>query len=103
MNTMFDWKKPTFEMVIWEWSKELLDEFVHYHSAIGQVVIMVKYDIGWDDESINFDELKCQIITDLSQKGYEHTVDYLIMHIPNIVRNSDNSDINPNQLDLFHE
>ena len=79
---MFDWKKPTYEMVI-----------------------------KWDDEGINFDELKCRIITDLSQRGYEHTVDYLIMHIPNIMRNlnldsirSDSKkDSSSNQLDFFHE
>ena len=101
MNAMFDWKKPTFQMIIWEWSKELLDEFIMYHSSVGQVVIMVKAD-----ENINladFDILKCQIITDLSQRGYEHTVDYIIMHIPNIMRNGGKKDSNSNQLDFFHE
>lgn len=100
MNTMFDWKKPTFQMIIWEWSKELLDEFIMYHSSVGQVVIMVKAD-----ENINladFDVLKCQIITDLSQRGYEHTVDYIIMHIPNIVGNRGKKNNDSVQLDLFH-
>ena len=73
MNTMFDWKTPTYEMVI-----------------------------KWDDEGINFDELKSQIITDLSQRGYEHTVDYIIMHIPNIVGNRGKKNNDSVQLDLFH-
>ena len=101
MNTMFDWKKPTFQMIIWEWSKELLDEFIMYHSSVGQVVIMVKAD-----ENINladFDELKCQIITDLSQRGYEHTVEYIIMHIHHSIKKYNDEDIDPNQLELFHE
>ena len=97
---MFDWKKPTFQMLIWEWSKELLDEFISYHSSVGQVVIMVKAD-----ENINladFDVLTSQIITDLSQRGYEHTVDYIIMHIPNIVGNGGKKNNDSDQLDLFH-
>ena len=73
MNTMFDWKKPTYEMVI-----------------------------KWDDEGINFDELKSNIIANLSQKRYEHTIDYLIMHIPNIVGNRGKKNNDSVQLDLFH-
>ena len=74
MNTMFDWKKPTYEMVI-----------------------------KWDDEGINFDELKSNIIANLSQKRYEHTIDYLIMHIHHSINKYNDEDIDPNQLDLFHE
>tara|TARA_Y100000004_G_scaffold131507_1_gene148405 strand:- start:199 stop:423 length:225 start_codon:yes stop_codon:yes gene_type:complete len=74
MSAMFDWKNPTYEMVI-----------------------------KWNDEGINFDEMKSNIIANLSQKGYEHTIDYLIMHIHHSIKKCNDEDIDLNQLDLFHE
>lgn len=90
---MFDWKKPTVQMLgRWQpWHKGHQELFKRCWSIKGQVVIMVR-DVhgasggeGQDDNPFNFDQVKNDIIQGLSQDGFENTVDYLIMHVPNIV------------------
>jgi len=98
---MFDWQKPTVEMLgRWQpWHDGHTALFERAHAITGQVVIMVR-DVGGimgvdaganrtdtkqTDNPFDFDEVKSKIIQGLSKHGYENTVDYVIMHVPNIV------------------
>jgi hypothetical protein len=97
---MFDWKKPTVEMLgRWQpWHDGHTELFKRCLSITGQVCIMVR-DVGGivgedagggrtaaqTDNPFNFDEVKSNIIQGLSKHGFENTIDYVIMHVPNIV------------------
>ena len=75
-----DRRKPTVQMLgrFQPWHEGHRELFKRSHGKTGQVVIMVR-DTGerWFDQP--------DIIVDLLGHGYEYDVDYIIMHVPNIV------------------
>ena len=75
-----DRRKPTVQMLgrFQPWHEGHRELFKRAHGKTGQVVIMVR-DTGerWFDQP--------DIIVDLLGHGYEYDVDYIIMHVPNIV------------------
>ena len=97
---MFNNQKPTVQMLgRWQpWHDGHTALFKKCLDITGQVCIMVR-DVGGiigedagdgrtvkqDDNPFNFDEVKANIIKGLSVHGYENTVDYVVMEVPNIV------------------
>lgn len=97
---MFDWKKPTTQMLgRWQpWHDGHTALFEKALAETGQVVIMIR-DVGGivgndagagrtvpqDDNPFNVDEVKKNIRVGLLQAGYEYGDKYIIMDVPNIV------------------
>jgi hypothetical protein len=90
---MFDWKKPTVQMLgRWQpWHKGHQELFKRAVAKTGQVAIQVR-DVhgasggdGQDDNPFNWDTV-CQNIADgLAEDDFQRGVDYEIMLVPNIV------------------
>ena len=90
---MFDWKKPTVQMLgRWQpWHKGHQELFKRAVAKTGQVAIQVR-DVhgasggdGQDDNPFNWDAV-CQNIADgLAEDDFQRGVDYEIMLVPNIV------------------
>jgi hypothetical protein len=75
-----DRRKPTVQMLgrYQPWHEGHRELFKRAHAKTGQVAIMVRdTGEGWFDQP--------SIIVDLKNHGYEYDVDYIIMHVPNIV------------------
>jgi ATP sulfurylase len=75
-----DRRKPTVQMLgrFQPWHQGHRELFKRAHAKTGQVVIMVRdTGEGWFDQP--------DLIADLKNHGYEYDVDYIIMHVPNIV------------------
>ena len=75
-----DRRKPTVQMLgrYQPWHEGHRELFKRAHAKTGQVAIMVRdTGEGWFDQP--------SIIDDLKNHGYEYDVDYIIMHVPNIV------------------
>ena len=90
---MFDWKKPTVQMLgRWQpWHEGHRALFLRSVAKTGQVIIQVR-DVegvsGGDDQDDNpFDwDLVCfNIEQDLKECGYSRGIEYEIMLVPNIV------------------
>lgn len=93
----FDWKKPTVQMLgRWQpWHEGHRELFKRCHAKTGQVLIMVRdvpVDIeanefvpGQDDNPFDFKEVVKRIVFDLTQEGFTHNEDFLVMQVPNIV------------------
>ena len=97
---MFDWKKPTTEMLgRWQpWHPGHTALFKKAFAETGQVVIMVR-DVGGivgedagagrtvtqNDNPFDFLTVKENIIRGLAQEGFNYNEDYIIMEVPNIV------------------
>jgi nicotinamide mononucleotide adenylyltransferase len=90
---MFDWKKPTVQMLgRWQpWHKGHQELFKRAITKTGQVAIQVRDVHGTsggdrqDDNPFKWDDV-CQNISDsLSKDGFKKGVDYEIMLVPNIV------------------
>ena len=88
----FDWKKPTVQMLgRWQpWHPGHRALFERCVTKTGQVAIQVR-DVegasggdGQDDNPFNFEDVKTNIIKDLSDK-YTYGQEYTIMLVPNIV------------------
>ena len=75
-----DRRKPTVQMLgrFQPWHQGHRELFKRAHAKTGQVVIMVRdTGEGWFDQP--------DLIVDLKNHGYEYDVDYIIMHVPNII------------------
>lgn len=100
IKKMFDWKKPTTEMLgRWQpWHDGHTELFKRSHAETGQVVIMIR-DVGGivgqdagagrtakqDDNPFDYDEVVNNIQEGLLKAGFTHNEDYIVMMVPNIV------------------
>ena len=91
---MFDWKKPTVEMLgRWQpWHDGHTALFKKALEKTGQVCIMYR-DVGGGDAGIEgqadnpfqFEEVKEKIIEGLSKHGYQEGKEYIVIKVPNII------------------
>ena len=91
---MFDWKKPTVEMLgRWQpWHDGHTELFKRALAKTGQVCIMYR-DVGGvhagvegqDDNPFQFEEVKKNIIKGLALHGFEEGKQYVIIKVPNII------------------
>ena len=91
---MFDWKKPTVEMLgRWQpWHDGHTELFKRALAKTGQVCIMYR-DVGGvhagvegqDDNPIQFEEVKKNIIVGLAPHGFEEGNEYVVIKVPNII------------------
>ena len=91
---MFDWKKPTVEMLgRWQpWHDGHTELFKRALAKTGQVCIMYR-DVGGvhagvdgqNDNPFEFEEVKKNIINGLSQHGYEEDNQFVVIKVPNII------------------
>ena len=91
---MFDWKKPTVEMLgRWQpWHDGHTELFKRALAKTGQVCIMYR-DVagvhagveGQDDNPFKFEQVKKNIINGLYQHGYKEGKHYIVIKVPNII------------------
>ena len=91
---MFDWKKPTVEMLgRWQpWHDGHTELFKRALAKTGQVCIMYR-DVGGahagvegqDDNPFLFEEVKKNIIEGLAPHGFEEGNQYVVIKVPNII------------------
>ena len=91
---MFNWKKPTVEMLgRWQpWHDGHTALFKKALKKTGQVCIMYR-DVGGvdagiegqDDNPFQFDQVKKNIEIALSKHGYEQGKEYVVIKVPNII------------------
>ncbi|MFL2543177.1 MAG: cytidyltransferase [Alphaproteobacteria bacterium] len=91
---MFDWKKPTVEMLgRWQpWHDGHTELFKRALKKTGQVCIMYR-DVGGADAGVEgqsdnpfqFEEVKKNIIEGLKPHGYEEGREYVVIKVPNII------------------
>ena len=90
---MFDWKKPTVQMLgRWQpWHDGHQELFIRAIKKTGQVIIQVR-DVygasggeGQDDNPFNWDEVCENISAGLSKDDFIRGEDYEIMMVPNVV------------------
>ena len=91
---MFDWKKPTVEMLgRWQpWHDGHTQLFKRALQKTGQVCIMYR-DVGGTDAGVEgqsdnpfkFEEVKKNIIEGLKPHGYEEGREYVVIKVPNII------------------
>jgi len=97
---MFNWKKPTTEMLgRWQpWHDGHTALFKKSFAETGQVVIMVR-DVGGivgedagagrtitqDDNPFEWEQVKANIVNALWKEDFRENEDYIIMRVPNIV------------------
>ena len=91
---MFDWKKPTVEMLgRWQpWHDGHTELFRRALQKTGQVCIMYRDVAGVDagvegqaDNPFHFEEVKKNIIKNLSKHGYQEGKEYIVIKVPNII------------------
>ncbi len=91
---MFDWKKPTAQMLgRWQpWHKGHVELFKRALQKTGQVCIMYRNVAGVDagvegqgDNPFDFKDVKEKIVEGLSEHGYEEGKEYIIIKVPNII------------------
>ena len=83
----FDWRKETVQMLgRWQpWHEGHLELFKRAQLKTGQVVIQVRDCQNWDESNpFNFEEVKENIIKNLSKNGFVNGKDYIIQLVPNI-------------------
>ena len=96
----FDYKKPTTQLLgRWQpWHPGHTALFKRALLETGQVCIMVR-DVGGitgtdagqgrtavqDDNPFEFEDVKLQIMTALSQEGFVYNQEYIVVYVPNIV------------------
>ena len=91
---MFDWKKPTVEMlgILQPWHDGHTELFKRALAKTGQVCIMYR-DVGGvhaglegqDDNPFQFEEVKKNIIAGLAPHGFEEGNQYVVIKVPNII------------------
>ena len=91
---MFDWKKPTVEMLgRWQpWHDGHTELFKRALQKTGQVCIMYR-DVGGvdagvegqNDNPFQFEDVKKDIIKGLAVHGFEEGKEYVIVKVPNII------------------
>ena len=89
---MFDWKKPTVQMLgRWQpWHKGHQELFKRCIAKTGQVIIQVR-DVegasggkGQNDNPFSWEDVCSDIEVNLKEDGFERGLDYEIMLVPNI-------------------
>lgn len=84
----FDWRKETVQMLgRWQpWHDGHFELFKRCYEKTGQVCIQVRDVQGWNDSNpFDFETVKKNIIKELSNKGFTHGKEYVVMLVPNIV------------------
>ena len=91
---MFDWKKPTAQMLgRWQpWHDGHIELFKRALQKTGQVCIMYR-DVGGVDAGVegqgdnpfDFEDVKENIIKVLSKYGYKEGKEYIVIKVPNII------------------
>jgi hypothetical protein len=90
---MFDWKKPTVQMLgRWQpWHEGHRALFLRCVAKTGQVIIQVR-DVqgasggdGQDDNPFDWDIVCSNIENDLQEFGFKRGIQYEIMLVPNVV------------------
>tara|TARA_X000000368_G_scaffold417734_1_gene414971 strand:- start:86 stop:478 length:393 start_codon:yes stop_codon:yes gene_type:complete len=90
---MFDWKKPTVQMLgRWQpWHKGHLELFKRCLTKTGQVIIQVRDVEGasggkdQDDNPFDYQQICLEIEKSLNEEGIRRGHQYEIMLVPNIV------------------
>ena len=90
---MFDWKKPTVQMLgRWQpWHQGHQELFKRCVAKTGQVIIQVRDvqgssgGIGQEDNPFDWETVCESIEEGLSKDGFKKGVDYEIMLVPNVV------------------
>ena len=91
---MFDWKKPTVQMLgRWQpWHDGHTELFKRALQKTRQVCIMYRdvegVDVGVEGQADNpfgFEEVKKNIIVELSKHNFEEGGDYVVIKVPNII------------------
>jgi nicotinamide mononucleotide adenylyltransferase len=91
---MFDWKKPTVQMLgRWQpWHNGHIELFKRALEKTGQVCIMYRDVAGVDagvegqaDNPFDFEDVKQNIIKGLSKYGYEEGKEYIVIKVPNVI------------------
>ncbi len=83
---MFDWKKPTVQMLgRWQpWHDGHTALFERAIAKTGQVAILVRDVQGVDDNPFDFTKVTIGIRNKLDKHNYEMGKDYIVMKVPNI-------------------
>tara|TARA_A100001388_G_C28753844_1_gene493798 strand:- start:1044 stop:1418 length:375 start_codon:yes stop_codon:yes gene_type:complete len=84
---MFDWKKPTVQMLgRWQpWHEGHTELFKKAVIKTGQVCIMIRDVEGLDDNPFSSTDVANNIIKELSKENFTYNNDYVIIKVPNIV------------------
>ena len=91
---MFDWKKPTTQMLgRWQpWHDGHIELFKRALQKTGQVCIMYRDVAGVDagvegqgDNPFDFEDVKENIIKGLSKYGYQEGKEYIVIKVPNVI------------------
>lgn len=84
---MFNFEKPTAEMLgRWQpWHDGHTELFKKALSSVGQVCIMVRNVPIDDDNPYNFAKVLTKITSELKAHGFKEGVEYVVIHVPNIV------------------
>ncbi len=91
---MFDWKKPTAQMLgRWQpWHNGHIELFKRALQKTGQVCIMYRDVAGVDagvegqaDNPFDFEDVKQNIINGLAKHGYKEGKEYIVIKVPNII------------------
>ncbi len=91
---MFDWKKPTVQMLgRWQpWHDGHIELFKRALKKTGQVCIMYRDVAGVDagvegqaDNPFDFEDVKKNIIKGLSKHGYNEGKEFVVIKVPNVV------------------
>ena len=91
---MFDWKKPTVQMLgRWQpWHDGHIQLFKRALQRTGQVCIMYRDVAGVDagvggqaDNPFDFEDVKQNIIKGLSKHGYKEGKEYIVIKVPNVI------------------
>ena len=78
--------KPTTQLLgrFQPWHKGHTELFKRAISKTGQVVILLRESDGTEKNPYSFDARKAIIITELAKEGYEYSLHYEIISVPNI-------------------
>ena len=84
---MFNFEKPTAQMLgRWQpWHDGHTALFKKALSSVGQVCIMVRNVPIDDDNPYNFPKVLTKITSELKAHGFKEGVEYVVIHVPNIV------------------
>jgi len=91
---MFDWKKPTVQMLgRWQpWHDGHIELFKRALKKTGQVCIMYRDVAGVDagaegqaDNPFDFEDVKKNIVKGLSKHGYKEDKEYVVIKVPNVI------------------
>ena len=87
MTLFWDNQRPTVQMLgRWQpWHDGHLALFKRAHAKTGQVAVMVRDVGGTRDNPFDWDDVRMRIIDRLTEAGYTHQRDFMVLLVPNIV------------------